>query len=398
MRPTPLVALLLALVVAGPARADRVHLRSGRVIEGEVHDDGDAIVVRTGTGIEARLPRDQVLSIEATPRAPSADDRLAALDPADCRAHLRLARDLDAAKDEQGARRVRERILERWPDEPTTRRSLGWVQVDGRWVTRAEWMRGQGLEPADGGRTWVTPDEAARRDEAERIRSAQVELRRLLATTGADVAAVASTVAAKDDAVAVPVLLEHVRDESLPLCLLAIRELGRRKAAGAATRLAEAVIEDPRHSGREAAMAALASVPNEGVSSVFIRGLERENIFQRVHAAAALGGFPGVGAVPALIQVLHESTAGFGRASISVETQRAYIQDFQLTSGGTGQTVAEVADPTVGNSTEGIVLDAKVVQWQRDVVVGALRRITGQDHGQDAGAWERWWRGQGGRP
>src|SRR6188508_472441 len=142
MRSTRLALVLLTLAAAGPARADRVHLRSGRVVEGDVRDDGDAVVVKTRAGIEARLPRDQVLRIETVAPEAGAAERLAALDPQDLRAHLRLVRELEAAKDEAGVRLVRERILERWPDDPTTRRALGWVRGDdGRWVTRAEWMR-----------------------------------------------------------------------------------------------------------------------------------------------------------------------------------------------------------------------------------------------------------------
>ncbi|HBP23669.1 MAG TPA: hypothetical protein DEA08_38565 [Planctomycetes bacterium] len=47
------------------------------------------------------------------------------------------------------------------------------------------------------------------------------------------------------------------------------------------------------------------------------------------------------------------------RVSVSVITQRAYISDYELSSGGTGQVVAEVADPIIATFQEGIVLDVR---------------------------------------
>lgn len=47
------------------------------------------------------------------------------------------------------------------------------------------------------------------------------------------------------------------------------------------------------------------------------------------------------------------------RVSVSVITQRAYISDYELSSGGTGLTVAEVADPIIETFQEGIVLDVR---------------------------------------
>lgn len=47
------------------------------------------------------------------------------------------------------------------------------------------------------------------------------------------------------------------------------------------------------------------------------------------------------------------------RVHISVITQRAYISDYELSSGGTGLVVAEVADPVIETFQEGIVLDVR---------------------------------------
>ncbi len=47
------------------------------------------------------------------------------------------------------------------------------------------------------------------------------------------------------------------------------------------------------------------------------------------------------------------------RVHVSVVTQRAYIADYELSSGGTGLAIAEVASPIVQTLQEGIVLDVK---------------------------------------
>lgn len=47
------------------------------------------------------------------------------------------------------------------------------------------------------------------------------------------------------------------------------------------------------------------------------------------------------------------------RVHVSVVTQRAYIADYELSSGGTGNVVAEVADPIIATFQEGIILDVR---------------------------------------
>jgi type II secretory pathway component GspD/PulD (secretin) len=49
------------------------------------------------------------------------------------------------------------------------------------------------------------------------------------------------------------------------------------------------------------------------------------------------------------------------RVYVSVITQRAYIADYELVSGGTGFTIIEVADPVVQTFQEGVILDVEPV-------------------------------------
>lgn len=49
------------------------------------------------------------------------------------------------------------------------------------------------------------------------------------------------------------------------------------------------------------------------------------------------------------------------RVNVSVITQRSYIQDYELVSGGTGLVVQEVADPVVATFQDGVILDVQPV-------------------------------------
>jgi hypothetical protein len=386
---TVLLCLLPSLVLA-----DRVHMKNGRVLEGEVREDGDALIVTQGNGIEARIPRDMVLRVEA---AESPQQRrqaeLDALDGEDLEAHRWLA----AWWDEQGrtreARELRERMLLVWPEDPVTRQALGYVRHEGQWITREDYMRSLGLVPTEDGSSWITEVEAARRARSAAAKRQEPTIRKALRGARKDAAQAEAKLADVSDEAAVPVLLDHVRADNLAVRSLAMRELGRRRARVAARELAEVAVEDPRQPARAEALEALRVIDHPSVPAYLVRQLDRPNVFQRVHAAHAVGVLASLDAIPALIVQLRQATSGFGRSSISLITQRAYIRDFELSSGGSGPTVAEVADPTVDFQSEGVVLDVKVIKWERYTVTQVLQRLTGQGFDADPDAWEEWWRG-----
>ena len=60
-----------------------------------------------------------------------------------------------------------------------------------------------------------------------------------------------------------------------------------------------------------------------------------------------------------IVQAPVITAANRQRVHVSVITQRAYIADYELSSGGTGLVVAEVADPIIETFQEGVVLDVR---------------------------------------
>ena len=115
----------------------------------------------------------------------------------------------------------------------------------------------------------------------------------------------------------------------------------------------------------------------------------------RTRAANAISHFPNRAAVPELIATMRKTWAGFGRAYIMQSTQRSYIADYELVSGGTGFSIIEVADPVVQTNLEGVALDVKVRRVELVARLRALHKITGQNFGADVRAWDDWWRKNG---
>jgi hypothetical protein len=120
------------------ARADEVHLASGRVIEGEVTENGDRVVIALESG-QITIARREVARIdhaiaplveaERRDAALAAGDRKGLLELADyCRTHGLGAKE----------RVLLGRLLTLDPNHAEARARLGYVRTDKGWVTRGE--------------------------------------------------------------------------------------------------------------------------------------------------------------------------------------------------------------------------------------------------------------------
>ena len=130
--------LFLSLALAGALWADKVHLKTGGTLEGEVTRSGDKVVVTTKFG-SMTFRADEVLSVE---RVASAEEeynaRTQALKPDDAQAHYQLALwCLEKGLKEQADTEARA-ALAADPNHEGAHRLLGQVLLRGRWVTEAE--------------------------------------------------------------------------------------------------------------------------------------------------------------------------------------------------------------------------------------------------------------------
>jgi hypothetical protein len=176
-RAATVAALLLGVSLAAApavARADRVYLTSGSVIEGKAQRVGEKVTVEMESGT-LTLSAGSVQRIErAESDVERVDARLAALAPNDVQGLLLLAdycRDHDMKSREQELLR---KVIELSPDHAEARARLGYVRSDGGWITRDEQMRAQGFVKR--GDRWLTQEQflAMQRLEAE-TRTAQLE-------------------------------------------------------------------------------------------------------------------------------------------------------------------------------------------------------------------------------
>ncbi|MBI3830732.1 MAG: hypothetical protein HY291_14520 [Planctomycetes bacterium] len=153
--------------------ADIVVLKNGRRLEGRVVAGEKEITVYTRFG-SIKVDRDQVDSIlpsktvldELQEKQAAIQERIAAEKP-DGVAQGQLWFGLAQWCGEKQLDRAREENLRRAiaadPDQPLARQALGYLKVEGRWVTGAE--RQQALGFVRYGERWVTPEA---RDDAEK--------------------------------------------------------------------------------------------------------------------------------------------------------------------------------------------------------------------------------------
>jgi hypothetical protein len=199
----------------------------------------------------------------------------------------------------------------------------------------------------------------------------------------------------------VSVLLRALRSsEASAARRLAARELAAdpaHRGARVTSGLARAAMVDGFKSVRDRSLLALREVSDPNTAKHFVPGLSDRRPEVRTRAANAISVFPDRAVVPDILATMRMTWVGFGRANTLQVTQRAYIADYELVSGGTGFSIIEVADPVVQTSLEGVALDVDVRRVELIARLRALHRITGQDFGTDLRAWEEWWAKNGGR-
>ena len=105
-----------------------------------------------------------------------------------------------------------------------------------------------------------------------------------------------------------------------------------------------------------------------------------------------MGVFPDRRLARRLVKHMHLTIGGFGTASISVVTQRAYIRNWNLISGGNGLNVIEVPDPEIDVMETGVTLEVRVATIELSMTVELLETINGQRWGKDPHAWAAWLR------
>ena len=150
--------LLLLFLLPGFLVADVVYLKGGGRFSGRILEQtAEKVVIDFGDGTIG-IPMEQVEEIS---RGSSPLDEYAAraskLGPQDVNGWRGLAQWASGQGLSAQARAAYQRVLALAPDDREAREALGFVQVEGRWLTEEESYRARGFVKYDG--EWMTPAE-----------------------------------------------------------------------------------------------------------------------------------------------------------------------------------------------------------------------------------------------
>ena len=186
----------------------------------------------------------------------------------------------------------------------------------------------------------------------------------------------------------IDVFLHTLRHSKLPGARkFASNRLDARGKSRVVRGLVRAALLDGYRPVRDRSLASLKRIADRSTAKVLAQGLTHQRPSVRTRAANAISLFPDRAVVPQILGSIHMTWQGFGRAHMLQVTQRAYIADYELVSGGTGFSIIEVADPVIATNLEGVALDVKVRKVELTARLRALHKITGQNFGADIGAW-----------
>ncbi len=167
------LAAALAAGLAPAARADRLVLVDGRVVEGVVTKDGDSYRVVSRFGESVLAAKD----VKEWTKGRTVDEewraRAAAAKPDDFAGRAALAQWLKDAGRPEAAEATAAAVLESDPENAVAHAVLGHVRHQGRWMTPDEAKIADGLERH--GDRWYTPEEWAVLDGAAREKAEAAE-------------------------------------------------------------------------------------------------------------------------------------------------------------------------------------------------------------------------------
>lgn len=155
MRVSPFLLLLVPSLVL----ADEIHLKGAGSLSGRIIEETETTVTIDLGGGTVGVPMERVERIERK-RSPldDYDERAAKLGPQDVNGWLKLGRWASQQGLSAQAGEAYDTVLAIDPDNEEARIALGYVLLDGRWMTEEESYRAQGYVKHDG--EWVTPGEA----------------------------------------------------------------------------------------------------------------------------------------------------------------------------------------------------------------------------------------------
>ncbi len=421
--------LAAALTLAISAQADVVRLKSGGMVEGViVKQTKTQVVVQTNSGGKVTLRLRDVATIERKPSAFQIyRDMLAKLSDDDADGHYSLGLWCQEHRLFRQAREQFEKTIAINPNHKGARERLGYVLLDGKWVTKAEAMKANGFVLHRG--EWLTAEQLAEKKNRQAAIAWANRLKGLLARAPRNPDTAEQLLRreiGKEPSVAAQMALRSIlaemvekaekartdRDNDLRLALA--RLVGDQKDPKATALLRRCAMHDPDLKVRQAAVVALAE-QHETENTAYFVALLRRFTSEKIRlsgsarlrrtarlvlkrAAQALQGLGDPRAIPALARamIVHfyvpkEDDAGPPPVTIGFSTTtyvggQTFIDPFgnefviPLTEGSNWGLEPPLSDKDPDESF-----------FFNTAAYEALRAITGQDFGHDKRAWLAWW-------
>ncbi|MCA9244345.1 MAG: HEAT repeat domain-containing protein [Phycisphaerales bacterium] len=394
-------SILVTILAAGAARADIVYLESGGTVSGRVTSTDNSVVIETVVG-RVTLPRSAVERIEKAPTVLDEYEtrRVAAGDSAG--AQVGLAEWCVANGLKSRAKGHFGRALELDPANSAAREAMGFVRVNGIWVSARGVAKVVEDAPA------VDPDdenvrliEAVQAEWALKIRAIRTNM--LQATVRDIVADGRERILAIEDPLAILPLAQVLSRGNVVCRRVLVEALTRFPHDEATMNLALLAITDPDEQVRLVATQQLKKRNDPRVVPQLRRALQSDNDGLIRNAAVALGELGDASAIDDLIEALTAQ-----RRKLVEVPSRSYYGGFtqvfyQPTAVNVG-TIALTHSPAIGLPIYGTYpqvggyydptpprYEKQQVTVFRSEALEALRKITGEHRiGFDKAAWRRW--------
>jgi len=401
-----LPAIVCALLLSLTARADIIHLKTGK-IEGAVIKRAEGeVTIRTSAGIEVTVAEKDILGIETrkTPRDVYVS-MAAKLKANDTEGHYALAtwcRD-HGLRNEATAELAA--VLQVDPDHERSRRDLGHVKTPNGWRTREEAMREKGLVLVNG--KWVTKEEAAklaRQAHRKRLMLAIDKIvYRIHSGPKAERSKWEKKLADLNDPLASAKIMNLLADRSAVVRRAACASLAAMKHRDAVPHVVRRALFDSQESVRSAAVASLLRLDRalandyldqtiNGLMLQPITGVDDQRSAKRLYRriAEALQVLGTIRSVPGLISILYPNV------QITTPKPQTGGTGLGISRGGGGAGAVDVNDGrvTVGTGVRPQPRSPDKYYFNQAAET-ALKIITGQNLGVTPKAWRAWWKEHG---
>lgn len=383
-------AVLALFLMASP---DEVELTDGTLIEGKVQETGDTVRV-TRSGGTVTFPRFLVKRIEykKTPQDIYLE-KAAALKDDDLEGRLRLARWCATQRLQAEARAEYAKVIAAETDHEEARAALGYRRQNDKWMTEDEINAGKGLVRHHG--RWMTPEERdldqALQEQKDLDRKLAAEVRKHIDRLhSADLPTreeAQQGLSRIDDKHKAAAFLNALKSPHKETRRFLYEELARMKEPKAARPLARRAIWDEEESLRLVALRALTLLNHPDSVLYLLPFLGEESTSARIRTAEALSSFKDLRSVGPLIEALENAAETLQMAATYGDQVTAVVNRVLILRDGTRILLPKLVRirPEMMDRDQRRRLEA-----ERAALAFALYSITGQNLGDNVGAWRAW--------